>query len=182
MQSRIVSLIFALFAFSLFAYASPVASKEVAAVARATAPLDVILNLFADLKANIDLHIAALAKLDAKADISVIVGQIVVLINACVTALVSVGAVVDLSDKTKITAIATVFAQILINLQACITVFAAILVNVTAVVNLDIALKGLLVQLNVCVAGILVVIAPLVVKITAVVNLPLTLVITLLGL
>ena len=48
------------------------------------------------------------------ADISVIIGPIVVLIKACITALVSVGAVVDISDKDKITVIANVCAQILI--------------------------------------------------------------------
>ncbi|EJD40000.1 hypothetical protein AURDEDRAFT_116035 [Auricularia subglabra TFB-10046 SS5] len=178
-QSRLASVLFALFAFSLFAYASPVATKE---VARAADPLTVILNLLLDLKAKIDVHIAALVKLDIHADISVIVGQIVVLINVCVTAIVNVGVVLDLKDKDKIKAIAVVCAQIIISLQACITVFVNILVNITAVVKLDIAVQACLIQLNVCISGFLVILAPLCVSITAVVNLSLGLVITLLGL
>ena len=46
--------------------------------------------------------------------------------------------------------------------------FAKILVNITAVVSLDIALQGLLVQLNLCVSGVLAVIAPLYVSHSAV--------------
>ena len=48
------------------------------------------------------------------ADISVYIAEIVVLVNACVTALISVGAVVDLSDTDKITAIAKVCAAIIV--------------------------------------------------------------------
>lgn len=113
MQSRLASLFLALFAFGLFAYASPVTSKDVA-VARAATGLDAILAVLLDLQAKIKVHLDALVKLDVNADISVIVGPIVVLIKACITALVSVGAVVDLSDKDKISVIANVCAQILI--------------------------------------------------------------------
>ncbi|EJD40325.1 hypothetical protein AURDEDRAFT_127799 [Auricularia subglabra TFB-10046 SS5] len=163
MQSRLASLFFAFFAFGLFAYASPVASKDVA-VARAAGTLDAILNIFLDLQAKINVHIAALAKLSVNADISVVVAAIIVEIKACITALVSVGAVVDLSDKDKITVIANVCAQILISIFASVTVYAKILVNITAVVSLDLALQGLLVQLNLCISGILVIIAPLTFK------------------
>lgn len=73
--------------------------------------------------------------------------------------------------------------------------------NITAVVSLDLALQGLLVQLNLCISGILIIIAPLyvshsissacpnrslsyhsVVKLTAVVNLALPLVLAVLAL
>ncbi|EJD40318.1 hypothetical protein AURDEDRAFT_115936 [Auricularia subglabra TFB-10046 SS5] len=180
-QSCLISLFLAFFAFGLVAYASPVVGKDVV-VARAVDPLTVILDAFFDLKAKIDLHIASLVKLDVNADITVVVKQIVVAINACIAVLVNVGAVVDLSDKDKISVIANVCAQILISIFASVTVFAKIVANVTAVVTLDVALQGLLVKLNFCVSGILVIIAPLVVKITAVVNLALPLVIALLKL
>lgn len=174
-QSRLYSVLVALFAFSLFAFASPVASKEV--VARTDDPLTVVLNLCLDLQVKIKAILVLIgtlpsfpslraltpvsAKLSATADISVLVGQIVVLVNACVTALISVGAIVDLSDTVKINAIATVCAQIIVDIHACITVFVAILVNVVACANLDLALQALLVQLNICISGILLIIAPL---------------------
>ena len=99
--------------------------------------------------------------LDVHADISVYVGQIVVLIHACVAALLKVGVVVDLSNKDHITAIAKVCADIIVSISGCVGVFANILVNLTAVVTLDIAVQAWLVQLNLCVSGVIAVIAPL---------------------
>ena len=95
------------------------------------------------------------------ADISVYINQIIDLVNACVTALVSIGAVVDLSDTDKIQAIAQVCATILLDIQASISVFVAIVDIVTAVINLDVALNAWLVQLNVCITGFLFILAPL---------------------
>ncbi|EJD39999.1 hypothetical protein AURDEDRAFT_170978 [Auricularia subglabra TFB-10046 SS5] len=180
--SRLPSVLLALFAFSLVAYASPVSSKEVAVSARDNDQLTACLNILLDAKVKIDVIIAALVKLDASANITVLVGQIVAIISACATAIVNVGVIVDLSDTVQITAIATVCAQIIVSIQACITVFASILVNLVAVVNLDLALQVLLLNLQGCISGILVIIAPLCVNITVVVNLSLPLVISLLGL
>ncbi|EJD39995.1 hypothetical protein AURDEDRAFT_116032 [Auricularia subglabra TFB-10046 SS5] len=179
-MSRAASTLLALTAFAAVAYASPVASREVAAVA--TDPLTVILNLCLDLKAKIDAIISIMIDLDVKADISVYIGQIVVLVHACVAALLKVGVVVDLSHKDHIAAIAHVCADIIVSISGCVGVFASILVNLTACITLDIAIQAWLVQLNLCVGGVLSVIAPLCVSITGTVNLALTLVIALLGL
>ena len=54
--------------------------------------------------------------------------------------------------------------------------------NITAVVSLDIALQGLLVQLNLCISGFIVILAPLCVSLTTYVNLVLTACIAILGL
>ena len=58
-QSRLYSVLLALFAFSLFAVASPVTSKEVVA-SRTDDPLTVILNLCLDLKVKIAAIIAVI--------------------------------------------------------------------------------------------------------------------------
>lgn len=97
--------------------------------------------------------------LDVKADISVYIAKIVVLINVCIAAIVKVGVVLDLSDKDKIHAIAVVVAQIIVDISACISVFLDILVNVTACVSLDAAIKLLLINLNLNVSGIISIIA-----------------------
>jgi len=177
MFSHLAAIVLAATAFGMLASASPITDL----VARGT-QLDAVLSLLADLQVKIAAIIAVYVKLDVQADISVYIAQIVVLVNACVTALVSIGAIVDLSDVTTITAIAKVCATIILDIQASITVFASILVNVVAVASLDVALKLWIVQLNLCISGFIVIVAPLCVQLTAYVNLVLTAVIAVLGL
>ncbi|KZV88959.1 hypothetical protein EXIGLDRAFT_838823, partial [Exidia glandulosa HHB12029] len=186
-QSRSLAVLMTMLAFgSILAIASPVpeasSNTGLAVVERGGAPLVVILNLFLDLQVKINAVLVLLAKLNGKGSCADLVAQIVVLINACVSAVINVGVVVDLSDTVTLHAIATVCAQIILDIQAHITVFASILVNVLAVVNLDIAIQGCLLNLNICVSGIVSIIAPLCVSLTGVVNLSLGLVLTVLGL
>ena len=62
-QSRLYSVLLAIFAFSLFAYASPVATKELAA--RNDDPLTVILNLCLDLQVKIKAIIDVIGGLES---------------------------------------------------------------------------------------------------------------------
>jgi len=182
MNSRLLSFLF-IITFGMFALASPlVETRATDMVARGgDSQLTAILNIFLDLQVNIKVVITALLALPHTADCATLVAELVVLIQACITAVIDVGVVVQL-DAVIVAQIAAVVAEILVSINACVTVFASILVNVVAVVNLDICLQTLLIHLNLCVSGILVIIAPLAVNITVVVNLALSLVITLLAL
>lgn len=60
-QSRLFSVLFALFAFSLFAFAAPAAGKDLV-VARAPTGLDAVLQACLDLQVKIKASIAGLGR------------------------------------------------------------------------------------------------------------------------
>ncbi|EJD50092.1 hypothetical protein AURDEDRAFT_160635 [Auricularia subglabra TFB-10046 SS5] len=187
-HSRIVSLLLAALAFALFAFATPLAVPGTDIAVRCTScgtgesQLDLLLALVIKLKADILIIIGQIKELGPGADCSGLIAQIVVLINVCVAALVKIGVVVDLSDTVKVQAVARICADILIALQGCVGALFAIPVNVSAVVSLDLCLKGLFVQLGVCIAGILRIIAPLCLNLRFLLRLSLRLCIGILGL
>ncbi|EJD40319.1 hypothetical protein AURDEDRAFT_115937 [Auricularia subglabra TFB-10046 SS5] len=184
MQSRLSTALFAALVFgSVFALASPVPeAKNELEVRGGNAQLLAILNLCIDLQVKIEAILVVIANLGGKGSCAGPVGQIVLLIQAFITAIIKIGVVVDLSDTVTINAIVSIIVSIILNIQAHITVFASIIVNVLAVVNLDLALQGCLINLNICISGIISIIAPLCLTLTGVLNLSLTLVIGLLGL
>ncbi|KZV97541.1 hypothetical protein EXIGLDRAFT_832798 [Exidia glandulosa HHB12029] len=184
-MSRAYAVVLALVAFSMFAVASPLSeTKEMALAQRHNGvdSLDCILNVLIDLKVQIIAILDQIKLLKGKGDCSGLIGQIIVLINGALAAIVEIGVVVNLSDTVKIGVIAKVCADILIAIQAHIGVFAKIAVNVAAVVQLDLCLQAFLVQLNVCIVGVLSVIAPLCAGISVHVNLVLSVVLGVLGL
>ncbi|KZV92042.1 hypothetical protein EXIGLDRAFT_693083 [Exidia glandulosa HHB12029] len=187
-HSRVLAVLFALLAFVLFAVSMPLAVPGTDIAVRCSScgtgqsQLDLLLALVVDLQVKITPLIAEIRALGAGNDCSALIAQIVVLVNACVAAMVKIGLVVDLHDTVKIHAIARVCADIIIALQGCVGGLFALPVNVTAVVSLDLCLKGLLVQLGICVVGILRVIAPLCLNLKVVLHLSLRLCIGILGL
>ncbi|EJD36716.1 hypothetical protein AURDEDRAFT_129906 [Auricularia subglabra TFB-10046 SS5] len=183
MASRAYALLLLVLAFAMFVAASPVAeTRALAARHNGVDSLDCILNVLIQLKADIFIIIEKINVIGGKGDCSSLIGQIVVLINAAVAAIVEIGIVINLRDTVKIGVIAQVCADILIAISACVGVVAKIAVNVNAAAQLDLCLQGLFVQLNVCIAGLLKLIAPLCVGISINVSVVLKVVLGLVGL
>ncbi|EJD34986.1 hypothetical protein AURDEDRAFT_130862 [Auricularia subglabra TFB-10046 SS5] len=166
MQSRLSTALFAALVFgSVFALASPVPeAKNELEVRAGNAQLLAILNLCLDLKVKIEAILVVIGNLGGKGSCAGPVGQIVVLIQAFITAVRDIGVVVDLSDTVTLDAIVSIIVSLILHIQECIRRFGLIPIlpiNILAVVNLDIALQGLLLNLNICISGIISIIAPL---------------------
>ncbi|KAH7096562.1 hypothetical protein BKA62DRAFT_507725 [Auriculariales sp. MPI-PUGE-AT-0066] len=173
MYSRLFTILCVLFAFAAFALAKPTP-----AAAHDTC-LNVILAICIDLQAKVHAIIAHIvaAKVDANADVSAYIYEIVACVNVavkeCAAAFVAGG--IDLTDKVTIQAIAEVCADIVISIQACVGVIAKVAANVQACVALDAVLKVFCLALKVNVVVVVDIMATLCANIDTHVNIVLKL-------
>ncbi|KAJ1302485.1 hypothetical protein OPQ81_002803 [Rhizoctonia solani] len=129
--------------------------------------LDLNALIVVDLKAKVDAHVAAIAKVNTAVDLDVKIKALVVDIKAVVAVLVNAKVNLDVDAKLKLAV--AIHAMIIAIVKVCATVVVKIGVAacVSILAQLDVAIHSLILVLNVAIDGFLTVLVKLFVDIDA---------------
>ncbi|KAG9118753.1 hypothetical protein FRC07_006593 [Ceratobasidium sp. 392] len=161
-----------------------VGSKELAVRTADCGPkvLDIVLNL----RAQVEADVAAIAKAEVLADVQVAVGILLKHIYAAADATLAVGVKVDIEAKVKAKIVVEVALCITLIVKACIALVLkfGLLAVLAVLASIDVAIKALLVNLQICIAGIITLIVQAIVdvKVVAFIKVHLLLCVDVLGL
>ncbi|QRV87068.1 transmembrane protein [Ceratobasidium sp. AG-Ba] len=151
-----------LFIWSIFVFginAIPVVTRTYTSICPPTGN-DAVSLLFINFRADIEAKIHALLACGTKAELQVAVGVLVALFKGCSDELLKIGAGVTIDVEAKASIVACVCSIITLLVEVLVQVAAklGIWVVIGLFAKIDICLKLLLVNLNICIGGILVLI------------------------
>ncbi|QRV72101.1 hypothetical protein RhiJN_00115 [Ceratobasidium sp. AG-Ba] len=157
--TRLAGFAFVLLSLSFLVSAVPVATRTYASICAPTGN-DAVSLLFLKLQADIEAKIHALLACGTKAELQVAVGVLVALFKGCSDELLKIGAGVTIDVEAQASIVACVCSIITLLVQVCaqVSVKLGIWVVIGLFAKIDICLKLLLVNLNICIGGILVLI------------------------
>ncbi|QRV72211.1 hypothetical protein RhiJN_00225 [Ceratobasidium sp. AG-Ba] len=117
---------------------------------------DALVAACVQLKADVTVHAAVLAKVETLVDAKAAVAVIVKDLNLAAKVFMSLGAGLELDEKVKVEVVACIAAVISVIAQACLSVSLKLGLAVCLVIfaQLDVALRLVLVKLDICVNGI----------------------------
>ncbi|QRV87127.1 hypothetical protein RhiJN_15145 [Ceratobasidium sp. AG-Ba] len=118
---------------------------------------DALVAACVQLKADVTVHAAVLAKVETLVDAKAAVAVIVKDLNLAAKVFMDLGAGIELDDKVKVEVVACIAAVVSVIVQACLSLSLKLGLAVCLVIfaQLDVALRLLLVKLDICVNGIL---------------------------
>ncbi|KAG8694646.1 hypothetical protein FRC08_008345 [Ceratobasidium sp. 394] len=128
-----------------------------------------VLGIVGALKTEVDVVVAALAKVDKVADVEALVNPLIVKVETAAKAILAIGALANVDAVTKAQIVAEVVALIYVILQVCLSlsVKLGLSVLVAIFVKLDACLHLLLANLDICIVGILEIILKLLAGVSA---------------
>ncbi|KAF8677440.1 hypothetical protein RHS04_06169 [Rhizoctonia solani] len=152
--TRLTSIL--LFVLSLGFLVSALPTTESKALAARHASDD-LLGLIVDLKAKVDVDVKAIVAVDVVADLAVKLEVLVADVTACAQAVLAIGANIDIDASVKAQVVLQVAAIISVIVKLCVDLVAkfGLLVVIGLLVKIDVCLNLLLVNLQVCIAGII---------------------------
>ncbi|KAG9123625.1 hypothetical protein FRC07_014480 [Ceratobasidium sp. 392] len=158
--TRIVAFVFVLLSLSFLVSALPAAPRTLGTICVPTGT-DAVSVVVAKLAAEIEVKINALLGCGTKSELFVAVDALVALFKGCADELLKVGAGVSLTVEAKASIIASICEMISLLAKVCVQIHAKF--GVSAIIGLlakiDLGLKPVLVNLNVCIGGVLTLIA-----------------------
>ncbi|CCO36725.1 hypothetical protein BN14_10868 [Rhizoctonia solani AG-1 IB] len=162
--TRLTSIL--LFVLSLSFLVSALPTSESKALATRHASND-LLDLIVKLHADVEAHVKVILAVDVALELVTKIGLLIADINACATAVLAIGANIDIDASVKADIGVKVAAIISVIVKLCIDLVAkfGIFVVGALLVQIDLCLKVLISNLGVCVDGLVAVIAEIVVNI-----------------
>ncbi|QRV87002.1 hypothetical protein RhiJN_15020 [Ceratobasidium sp. AG-Ba] len=154
--TRLAGFAFVLLSLSFLVSAIPVVTRTYTSIC-APSGNDAVSLLFINLRAEIEAKIHALLACGTKAELHVAVGVLVALFKGCSDELLKIGAGVTIDVEAKASIVACVCSIITLLVEVLVQVAAklGIWVVIGLFVKIDVCLKLLLVNLNICIGGIL---------------------------
>ncbi|CUA69277.1 hypothetical protein RSOLAG22IIIB_08401 [Rhizoctonia solani] len=162
--TRLTSILLFVLSLGFLVSALPTAVDSKALVARHGS--DQLVTLVADLKVKVDAHVQVIAAAEVVVDVIAKVGLLVADVTACATAILAIGANIQIDASVKADIAVKVAAIITVIVNLCVSLVAkfGILVVAGLLAQIDVCLKLLVANLGVCVDGIIVLVANIVVK------------------